>query len=75
MNNNPTPEQRIHLISMSIGALNALLGAAILSVYFGVLPISIAYLDFPNWVIGILGGTWFFSGVGVVAFAAMHAKS
>ena len=73
MDNNQTPEQRMHWIFMSIGAINALLGAAIMLIYFGLLPVDIPYLDIPNWVIGILGVTWFLSGVGVVAFAGMHS--
>jgi hypothetical protein len=64
----------MHLIFMSIGALNALLGAAIMLIYFGLLPIGIPYFDIANWVIGILGATWFLSGVGVVAFAAMRVN-
>ena len=72
MDNHQTPEQRMRLIFMSVGALNALLGAAILLIYFGLLPIDVLYLDIPNWVIGVLGATWFLSGVGVVAFAAMR---
>ena len=72
MDNNQTPEQRMHLIFMSIGAINALLGAAIMLIYFGLLPVDIPYLDIPNWVIGILGATWFLSGVGVVAFAGIR---
>jgi hypothetical protein len=72
MDNHQTPEQRMRLIFMSVGALNALLGAAILLIYFGLLPIDVLYLDIPNWVIGVLGATWFLSRVGVVAFAAMR---
>lgn len=72
MNNNQSPEQRLRLIFMSVGAINALLGAAIVLIYFGLLPINISYLNIPNWVIGILGATWFLSGVGVVAFAEMR---
>ena len=74
MDNNQTPEQRLRLIFMSVGALNALLGAAITLIYFGLLPIDIPQLDIPNWVIGIIGTTWFLSGVGVVAFAAVHVN-
>jgi hypothetical protein len=74
MNNNQSPEQRLRLIFMSVGAINALLGAAIVLIYFGVLPINISYLNIPNWIIGILGATWFLSGVGVVAFAAMRVN-
>jgi hypothetical protein len=72
MDNNHTPEQRMRLIIMSIGAIKALLGAAITLIYFGLLPVDNLYLDIPNWVIRILGITWFLSGVGVVVFAGMH---
>ena len=74
MNDNQTPEQRIRLIFMSIGAIKALIGAAIILIYFGLLPIDIPYPAIPNWVIGVLGATWFLSGVGVVAFAATHVN-
>lgn len=59
---------------MSVGALNALVGAAIMLIYFGLLPISIPYFNVPNWIIGILGITWLLSGVGAVAFAAMRVN-
>ena len=74
MDNNRSPEQRMHLIFMSVGAVNALIGAAIMLIYFGLLPFDISYLNIPNFIIGILGITWFLSGVGVVAFAAMRAN-
>ena len=74
MDNKQTPEQRLHLIFMSVGALNALLGAVIMLIYFGLLHINIPYFNLPNWVIGILGVTWFLSGVGVVAFAATRVN-
>jgi hypothetical protein len=74
MDNNQTPEQRLQLISMSVGALNALLGAAIILIYLGLLPISVPYFSIPHFVIGVLGVTWFLSGVGVVAFAAMRVN-
>jgi hypothetical protein len=74
MDNNQTPEQRLHLIFMSAGALNTLLGAAIMLIYFGLLPVESSYFNIPNWVIGVLGVTWFLSGVGVVAFAAVRVN-
>jgi hypothetical protein len=75
MNNNQTPEQRMRFVFMSVGAINALIGAAILLIYFGLLPINIPYMDIPNWVVGILGATWLFSGVGVTACAAIRVRS
>jgi hypothetical protein len=74
MDDNQTPEQTLHLIFMSVGALNALLGAAIMMVYFGLLPNNIPDFNIPYWVIGILGITWFLSGVGVVAFSARRVN-
>ena len=73
MNNNSTREQKFHLI-MSVGALNALIGAAIMLIYFGLLPINIPSFNVPSWIIGILGITWLLSGVGVVAVAAMRVN-
>jgi hypothetical protein len=75
MANNRTPESSVLLIIMSVGALNALLGTAIVSIYFGLLPINIPYFNVPNWVMGLLGITWFLSGIGVVAFAAMRVEN
>ena len=74
MNNNLSPEQRMRLIVMSVGAVNALLGAAITLIYLGLLPVNISYLDMPNWVVGIIGASWLLTGVSVVAFAAPHVK-
>ncbi|HET9905854.1 MAG TPA: hypothetical protein VFQ23_04420 [Anaerolineales bacterium] len=74
MDNNLSPEQRMRLIVMSVGAVNALLGAAITLIYLGFLPLNISYLDIPNWVVGIIGASWFLTGVSVVAFAAPHVK-
>ena len=74
MDNNENPEQKMRLIFMSVGAINALLGAAITLIYFGLLPIDISSLNIPNLVIGILGTTWFLSGVGVVGFAAIRVN-
>jgi|GEM_PF-757005 len=74
MDNNQSSEQRMRLIFMSVGAINTLLGAAITLIYFGLLHVDISFLDIPNWVMGILGATWFLSGVGVVAFAAIRVN-
>ena len=75
MDNNLSPEQRMRLIVMSVGAINTLLGAAITLIYFGLLPVNIPYLDIPDWVVGIIGGTWLLTGISVVAFAATHSNN
>ena len=70
MDNNLSFDQRMCLIMMSVGAINALLGAEIMLIYFGLLPVNISYLHIPNWTIGIIGATWLLTGISVVAFAA-----
>ncbi|MBL8092399.1 MAG: hypothetical protein JNJ43_18850, partial [Anaerolineales bacterium] len=49
-------------VFMISGAMDAMLGAIALLIYFGVIPIDI---DIPRIVIGIIGGILFFSGVAV----------
>ncbi len=52
-------------VFMISGAMDALLGAIALLIYFGILPID---LDIPRWIIGIIGGILFFSGVAVFTY-------
>jgi cbb3-type cytochrome oxidase subunit 1 len=42
-----------------------LLGVIALLIYFGVIPLD---LDIPRWIIGIIGGILFFSGVAVFTY-------
>jgi len=53
------------IVFMLSGAMDALLGAIALLIYFGVIPID---LDIPRWIIGIIGGVLFFSGVAVFTY-------
>ena len=69
MQNNLTPEESMRLIVMSVGAINALLGTAMLLIYMGLMPVNISYLEIPNRVVGIIGATWLLTGISVVAFA------
>lgn len=55
-------KQTVFMIS---GAMDALLGAIALLIYFGVIPLD---LDIPRWIIGIVGGILFFSGVAVFTY-------
>lgn len=52
-------------VFMISGAMDALLGAIALLIYFGVIPLD---LDIPRWIIGIVGGILFFSGVAVFTY-------
>ncbi|MBL8050983.1 MAG: hypothetical protein JNM46_07150, partial [Anaerolineales bacterium] len=52
-------------VFMISGAMDAMLGAIALLIYFGVIPIDI---DIPRIVIGIIGGILLFSGVAVFTY-------
>ncbi len=59
---NQSTKRTVFMIS---GGLDALLGAIALLIYFDVLPID---LDIPRWIIGVIGGILFFSGVAVFTY-------
>ena len=63
-----SPKKRKRLILLSAGLVDSLLGGVVLLIYFGILPLDISSFDIPHWVIGLLGGIWFFSGLGVLTY-------
>ena len=63
---NSQPNKRMLLII--VGLVDAVLSGAVLLIYFGLLPIDISELGIPRWVIGIIGGIWFLSAIGLVAY-------
>lgn len=52
-------------IFLIAGAMDALLGAIALLIYFGVIPID---LGIPRWIIGVVGGIIFVSGVAMFTY-------
>ncbi|MBL8099648.1 MAG: hypothetical protein JNK81_10725 [Anaerolineales bacterium] len=60
------------MIFMISGGMDALLGAVVLLIYFGIIPID---LDIPRWIIGVLGGILFFSGVAVFTYFFTKSES
>lgn len=63
-----SPQKRKRLILLGAGLVDSLLGGGVLLIYFGILPFDISSFDIPRWVIGLLGGIWFFSGIGVLTY-------
>ncbi len=49
-------------------AIDAVLGGAVLLIYFGFLPIDISSWGIPRWVIGLVGGVWFASAIAVLVY-------
>ena len=53
---------------MISGGIDALIGAILLLIGFGLLPIEVAQYGFENWHAILLGGILFVMGVGFVAY-------
>lgn len=60
--------QQARLIFMLSGAFDSLLGALALLIYFGILPIDVSSLGIEPWVIGLIGGVLFFSGIAIFTY-------
>lgn len=60
------PNKRAILIIVS--AVDAVLGAVILLIYFGLFPVDISGWGVPRWIIGLIGGVWFLSAIAILAY-------
>ena len=63
---NSQSNKRMLLIIVS--AVDMVLSGIVLLIYFGLLPIDLSGLSVPRWVVGLVGGLWFVSGLGVVVY-------
>lgn len=52
-------------VFMLSSAMDTLLGAIALLIFFNIIPID---LNVPNWILGVIGGILFFSGVAVLTY-------
>lgn len=55
-------------ILILVSAVDAILGAIVLLIYFGLFPVDISGWGIPRWVVGVVGGVWFLSALGVLAY-------
>lgn len=62
------PQQNKRMILIIVGIVDAILSGIILLTYFGLLPVDIAELGIPRWLIGVIGGLWFLSAIGFLAY-------
>lgn len=67
MNNNP-PNRTKRIALMLSGATDALLGAILLLIGFGWLPVDVAQYGFENWHAILLGAILFIIGAAFFAF-------
>ena len=63
---NSQSNKRMLLIIVS--AVDMVLSGIVLLIYFGLLPIDLSGLSVPRWVVGLVGGLWFVSALGVLVY-------
>ena len=62
------PQQNKRMMLIIVGLVDIVLSGAVLLIYFGILPIDISQWGISRWVIGVGGGVWFLSALGLVAY-------
>jgi hypothetical protein len=66
MNNN-SPQKARRIAFMLSGAVDALIGAVLLLIGFGLIPLDLTQYGVQNWHVNLLGGAMFL--LGAVTFA------
>jgi hypothetical protein len=61
-------QQNKRMIFIIVGIVDAILSGVVLLLYFGLLPIDISEWGIPRWAIGVIGGVWFLSAIGFLAY-------
>ena len=67
MDNNPSSRNR-RLAFILSGITDALIGAALLLMGFGFLPVDVTEYGFENWHAIVFGGVMFFIGIVTIAY-------
>ncbi|HEX5943348.1 MAG TPA: hypothetical protein VFY66_13790 [Anaerolineales bacterium] len=63
------PSNRARRIAFMLsGGIDALIGAILLLIGFGFLPIDVIQYGMPNWHVNLLGGVMFLLGAGTFAY-------
>ncbi len=63
------------LVFMLASAVDSLLGAFALLIYFGFLPFDISGWGIPRWVFGMAGVFLFFSGIALFTYVSTKTDS
>jgi hypothetical protein len=50
------------------GLTDMILGAGLVLAWAGILPVDLAAINFPRWVVGVVGAVFFLSGTTVAAY-------
>lgn len=49
-------------------AVDLILSAIVLLIYFGLFPVDMSGWDIPRWVVGLVGGVWFAGSLAVLTY-------
>lgn len=63
------------IVLMISSALDSLLGAIVLLLYFGILPFDISGWEIPRWIIGAVGAMLFFSGIAIFTYISTRTDA
>ena len=55
-------------IMILVSAFDLVISGIVLLIYFGFLPIDISAWGIPRWVVGLVGGIWFLSTLGILTY-------
>lgn len=55
-------------IMILVSAFDLVISGIVLLIYFGLLPIDISAWGIPRWVVGLVGGIWFLSALGILTY-------
>ena len=65
---NQPPNRARRIAFMLSGGIDALIGAILLLIGFGLLPIDVAQYGVQNWHVNLLGSLMFLLGAGIFAY-------
>lgn len=55
-------------IMILVSTFDLVISGIVLLIYFGLLPIDISAWGIPRWVVGLVGGIWFLSALGILTY-------
>lgn len=68
-------KQAGRIVLMISSAIDSLLGAIVLLLYFGILPFDISSWEIPRWTIGVVGAVLFFSGIIIFTYISTRTDA
>lgn len=68
-------KQAGRIVLMISSAMDSLLGAIVLLLYFGILPFDISGWGIPRWIIGAVGAVLFFSGIAIFTYISTRTDA